>query len=397
LKYQSGSVRGWSSLEIISDEGEIVFQVVTKANNATIFRQYCYSQFPGVEINEGPDITDKFHYTDQKTGTTQIYVGRYTLDKDADHLPIKTYVDYGLDKEMVKEEYKVDPLVVLLESMAQAGKGEMYWFQLIIRPTIYKKGDDPSPHPYHWIEETKNKMNEILGYKEGKEIEVDDGHGGKKKEKAPATMGRGLLSLTPTEKHQVEIMQRNIEKPGFDCVCRMFAWIDKKVHPKGLTVPKNIMTVVNATKPFSKPGYNSLNFDTITTDTDTPFLDPSGKMTEGKRGWFWRGAKLRAAFHQEAFNVEFSWKFIPMYFQRWWSGTELSWANGLIGEAKEYWYEDLGTFPHKSQNGKPNEASGFILNMEELATLWHFPGKAFGNIESKVAAVKADPPSNLPI
>lgn len=395
VRYLNGSIRAWSSLEILSEEGNIKFILVTKRNNVELFKQSCYAQFPGVEITETEDPLNKYNYTNQKNGDTNIYVGRYSTSPKEDHLPIKTYVDYGLEKEMVKDEFKIDPLVVLLESMAQAGKGEMYWVQIIIRPTIYD-GSDKTQH-YNWLQNTKDKINEILGYEE-KEVEIDDGHGGKKKKKV--TTSKGLISLTLTEKHQVEIMQRNLEKPAFDCVMKMFYWVDKKVHPKGIDatkVAKGVMTVVNAVKPFEKPGYSKLAFDTITTDGDTPYLDPDGSWTERKRWDAWKKSKLRAAFYQEAPGVEFSWKFFPMMWKRYRVANNWDAAAGLWSEIKEYWFHP-GEYPHRFVDSDGRDPMlGFVLNLEELVTLWHFPGKAFGNTESKVSAVKADPPSNLPI
>lgn len=396
LRYLSGSLRGWSSLEIVSDAGEIYYLVVTKANNKEIFKQYCYSQFPGVEIaEEKEDPLNKFHYTNLKDGPTGLYAGAYKFSAGKDHLPIRTYVDYGLDKEMVKEEFKIDPLVVLLESMSLAKKGEMYWFQILIRPTIYNPGDSPkftpNDHIYHWTVKTQEEIDKILG-KEEYVVKEKDSHGHEVEVKK-FRYSRGMLGLNQTEKHQVEIMQKNLEKPGFDCRIRMFYWLDKKVYPEGLDggkVPKGVMTIVNALKPFNKPNYNEFKFETMTTDTDTPFLDPTGEWSEGKRFWNWKMAKLRAAYYQEATLVEFEWKYFKVIWQQYRRTGNWKRTGGLRGEIKEYWFEP-GNYHHK------DDELDMVLNTEELVTLWHFPGKVFGNTESKVAAVKADPPSNLPI
>jgi hypothetical protein len=399
LRYISGSLRKWHSLEIISDAGEIYFLLVTNSNYKEIFKQYCYSQYPGVEITEEEeDPLNKFQYTNLKNGPTGLYVGGYKFKPDKDHLPIKTYVDYGLDKEMVKEEFKIDPLVVLLESMAQAKKGEMYWFQILMRPTICNPGDspafDPDHPPYHWQKRTQDEIDKLLGKveeKTGKKVKDSHGHDTDKDE--TMTMYKRTLSMNQTEKHQVEIMQRNLEKPGFDCQIRFFYWMDKKVFPEGLApnkVPKGVMTVVNAMKPFNKPNYNEFGFETMTVDLDTPFLDPTGEWSEGKRGWHWKLAKLRAAYYQEATLVEFSWKYYKMIWQQYWRTGNWKRTGGLRGEISEYW-KAPGEYHHR------NADLDVILNLEELVTLWHFPGKAFGNAESKVSAIKADPPSNLPI
>lgn len=387
-KYLNGSLRSWSSLEIVSDAGEIYFLVVTKSNNKEIFKQYAYSQFPGIEIiEEEEDPLNKFHYTNQVTGDTQLYIGDYKTDAGLDHLPIKTYVDYGLDKEMVKDEFKIDPLVVLLENMSQAKKGEMYWFQILIRPTIYSKNNDFSAHPYDWKKATQDAIDKIMM---GTPIMKDDGHG-KLVDTGVKEYKRSTLSISQTEKHQLEIMQKNLEKPAFDCQIRMFYWVDKKINPNGLDLARGVMTVVNGSKPFNKPNYNSLGFNTITIDVDTPMLDPTGEFTEGKRGWRWKMSKLRAAYYQEAVTVEFAWGMFWGIVKKYWRTGNWAATGGARAEIKEYW-KAPGEYVHRGGH------DDFVLNSEELATLWHFPGKAFaGNAESKVGSVKSDPPSNLPI
>jgi hypothetical protein len=118
-KYYKGGVRMWYSLEIASFEGVIKFYVVAVAKHAEIAKSYIYSQFPGIEIKEVEDYLLPFEYKGHKDPNAEnlIYLGRYKLT-EKDYLPIKTYVDYGLDK--AKEDEKIDPLTPLLESMAAA-------------------------------------------------------------------------------------------------------------------------------------------------------------------------------------------------------------------------------------------------------------------------------------
>ena len=50
-------------------------------------------------------------------------------------------------------------------------------------------------------------------------------------------------------------------------------------------------------------------------------------------------------------------------------------------------------FPHKHYRNKP-----FILTTEELATVFHFPGKVIATPTlSRVPSRKAEPPANLPV
>jgi hypothetical protein len=355
-KYTKGGMRLWSSLEIVSDEGQIKFYIVMVDKHVSILKSYIYSQYPGIEIQEVEDYTNNFRY--KKEGDEQIYVGRYILDKP-DFMPIKTYVDYGLDKDP-KEEFKIDPLLPLLESMAAIGPGEKFWYQILVKATAEKS----------WKEQSEQRIDEILGIKRD---------GGKK----IASQTREGSKLTPTEKHELEIIQKNIEKPGFDTIVRML-YIAKKDK---YSVARGVMPIVNGMKSFNKEGYNKFTFKTITLDSDYPFLDPKGMWTESTRKFWFYIYVLRTGFYMEAEGGEFGWK-DP--FKKLFKGKSFTWA-------KEHVVEEMKgfLFPHP----RPlHHALGFVLNTEELATLYHFPGKNLNAPNaSKVESIKSEPPINLPI
>jgi hypothetical protein len=198
---------------------------------------------------------------------------------------------------------------------------------------------------------------------------------------------RQTVQLLPHEKTELEILERNIEKNGFDCIIRMFYHVQdaEKFH-----LNRGVFTVVNAMKSFGKPGFNEFKFDTITVDGDTPFLDPTGEYTEGKRRWTWFLFKLRTGFYHEGEGLEGDWATFKSIFRKWWVGKNTEWALSAWGELKEY-YGMPGQFKHR------HDGNVYIFNTEELATLWHFPGKAFGNATGRVESVKSEPPTNLPL
>ncbi len=387
LKYVSGSLRMSSSLEIVSQEGDITFWVMTQPKNAEIFKAYAFSQYPGIEITEKPDYSLKYDY--QKKGGN-LYVGRWNMDKD-NILPIKTYVDYGLDRDP-KEEYKIDPLTPLLEAMASAGKGESFFFQILIMPTLDEPlSDSESPQGHGivgWKKRTSNRIDQILGIKRftNAEVEAAEKEGKKVKVGDIKEQSRNAMQVTPSDKLELEMLQRNIEKPAFDCVLRMFYHVKEK---KDFNLNKGVFSVVSAMKSFGKPGYNEFKFETVTIDTDTPFLDPTGARSEGTRSWTWMLFKLRAGLYDFEGMEAGNWDGIKTIWTRWRKGKSWDWAMVQWGEVKEY-FTGVGHLPIRKENF-------VILNMEELVTLWHFPGKAFGNSQSRVQSVKADPPKNLPI
>lgn len=71
-------------------------------------RNALYAQYPGIEVVEVEDYTLDHHY--KPGGNMDLYVGSWSL-KQPDYLPIKTYVDYGMDKDPKKNSklthYKV--------------------------------------------------------------------------------------------------------------------------------------------------------------------------------------------------------------------------------------------------------------------------------------------------
>jgi hypothetical protein len=139
---QSGGLAGWfnrnitgklpvySSLEIASIEGTIHFYVRAERRFRNLIESSFYSQYPGIEIVEADDYTKKIRY-DHLTKDVDLWGSTYGLtskweptneetgkpfpskkDKKknaqmpADFLPIKTYVELGLDKDP-KDEHKV--------------------------------------------------------------------------------------------------------------------------------------------------------------------------------------------------------------------------------------------------------------------------------------------------
>ena len=58
-----------------------------------------YSQYPGVEIYEVDDYTKPFYYDPNKVS---LWAAEFGLT-EADPYPIKTYIDYGLDKDPKEE------------------------------------------------------------------------------------------------------------------------------------------------------------------------------------------------------------------------------------------------------------------------------------------------------
>ncbi len=154
---------------------------------------------------------------------------------------------------------------------------------------------------------------------------------------AIATLGK-QLKMTKLEQEKISAVERSLDKPAFDVGIRTL-YLSKKPAFK----PEHIQGIVGIMRSYNSNNLNGFK-PTNVTDFDNPWEDPSGA---GKI------EKKRAMLHA---------------------------------------YVDRGYFypPHRGKY--------FVLTSEELATIYHFPGRVsttptFKRIESK----KSEPPVNLPV
>lgn len=118
-KFIKGAVRPWWSLEIASFEGRIHFFIWTRASFRKLVESNIYAQYPGTQVIEATDYTRTISTSPKDW---QIW-GCDFIHTAEDPLPIKTYVEYGLDK-VQKEHEQTDPLASMVEFMSSLGKGE---------------------------------------------------------------------------------------------------------------------------------------------------------------------------------------------------------------------------------------------------------------------------------
>ncbi len=314
-----GKVRPWSSLEIVSINGGIHFFIrILKGSRVTV-ESHIYSQYPSCEIHEVPDYVFGVPFLDKKTGW-DIFGSDFVLTKP-DAYPIKTYVDFGLDKDP-KEEFKIDPITATLEFMGSLSQGEQLWFQINIMAAEKRFLKPGTWFTYQdWVGDSKSLLDKLLK---------------RDKLKDSAVLSNETL-LSPGERIVAEAVERQISKLGFDCGLRILYLAEK-----GKFNPANIGGLLSSVKQ-----YNSLNLNgfrpTRLTKYD-PWEDPFGTK---------------------------------------------------IVKLKDEFFE---TYCHRGWFYPPYERVPFVLNTEELATLYHFPGTVaatptFSRAESK----RGEAPINLPV
>jgi hypothetical protein len=193
------------SFELASIGGEVRFyiNVPTKKTKNAVEAQL-YAQYPGIEvIEEDIDYTDEIRWDPDKYEYMAFHMGK----KDDEIMPIKTYIDYGLDK-MPKEEQKFEPMAPMLEQLGKVKPHERVWVQILATPHVKKnfKNGHLSETPT-WDKKAVAKINDTLK-------RVPSGTD-------PETMERAPM-MTMGERDVISAMERNVSKYAYEVGIR---WI----------------------------------------------------------------------------------------------------------------------------------------------------------------------------
>ncbi len=318
-RYWEGKVRPWFSLELVSIDGEVHFYIWTfKSQRATV-ETNIYAQYPGVEVHEIKDYTEEIFFDPAKYDIA----GCRFEASGPDPLPIKTYIDYGLDKDP-DEEYKVDPMAPLIEFLGSIKKGHQAWVQIIVRAHTQEKTPLNDKYPDKWKDEAKELIKKII---EESAVEGPDG------KKVPNS-----VKLTEGQKDRISAIERSVSKYAFDAGIRILYIAPKDIFDRG-----NGGGLMGSFKQFNAPELNGFR--------------PAEGMAFDYKWQDWKGKKLLAR---------------------------------KIEHFRAYCNRGYFHYPFSSKHT--------VLNTEELATIYHFPGSAVMTPSLKrIPSKRADAPSNLPI
>ena len=356
--YWQGAVWFWFSLEIVSIEGQVHFYIRTPTRIRSLIETQMYAQYPQAQVKAVEDYTLAVDEITPQSAWNG-WGCEFELEKPEAY-PIKTYVDFGLDKDP-KEEYKVDPISPVVEFFGSLQKGEQAWMQIIITPSkkeYHTKGTWFGHHD--WVEESRIEIEKMLD--PYTRYHPDTVHLGRssKEIRAPGFMD-----------NNIEAMTTKVEKIGFDTGIRVMYLAKKEIYPPGSRT-NNSRNVRLIFRQYAKPDSNQLNrFNSTQGDAYGGIFSISSKTVMILANRMLNEYRERAFFHLPLRHHIFSKSVIPWPFSSMFSST--------IGPA---------FFHHKT----------FVLSVEELATMWHFPGQilkvpTLERIESK----EASPPTNLPI
>jgi len=341
-KYWQGKVRNWFALEIVSIEGNIHFYIRTPSGFKKLIESQIYAQYPQAEVTEVEDYTAAVPDF-AKGGPIGLFGTNLILTKD-DPYPIKTYIDFGLDRAVgsLDEEQRIDPITPMLEFMGSIGIGEQIWFQIIVRGDTkrftIKNKDGVDEEGKGWTDKAKDIIKAFNAGltekdKEGKTI-------------ATRRATKGELGV-------IEAVERNASKFGFDAGIRtIYLTAADKFDAN------RIAGVTGMVRQYNSSDFNSFRPDGVT-GFDFPWQDMTGNKIVKKKNDMLQAYKARAWFY---------------------GGFDLK-------KPQKYF-----TYPEKS-GAKP-----YILSTEELATMFHLPGRVAETPSfTRIEATKAEPPANLPM
>ncbi len=334
-KWFEGKYQKSFSFEIVSLEGYTQFLIRTPLEFRNLVESAVYSQYPDAEISEVDDYIDKVPQN-YPNDEYDLWGSEFIHVKSWVY-PIKCYNEFEHQIGPSEMQFK-DPMASLMDLCGSLHKGEQLWLQLIIIPT-----------GFDWVKKCDHEINKILERPEKKKEGLSNSiikWLGELSELVYSIWGdietteqksRTMLDLTPAEKRQVENIQIKSSKIAFETKIRAIYVARKEVMDK----TKVVGGLVGFMKQFAALDLNNIKPDVGHTFTKAVYFFTKYRLNTKKRRIF------------------------QAYINR-----------------------------SDSCGRKPG-----IYNIEELATLWHFPIAA--NVKAamiqEASGRKANAPIDLPL
>lgn len=334
-KFWHGKKQKTFSLEVISIEGYIQFLVRTEAEFRDLVEASIYAQYPEAEITEVEDYVSNI--PDSYPNSEYDVMGvEFKLAQDQSY-PIRVYseFEYSLSKDAVFS----DPMAAILENFTRISHGENLWMQLVVEPA----GSS-------WKEAGIEMAKSVLKGGGG-----GHGHGGGGVLGGFSSLLGALIGemrnvitwnfepheheeekseATPGDRKVAELIEDKIAKVGFKSKLRVLYAARKEVYNPSRCVDG----FVGAMNQFHVQNSNA--------------LVPA------------------AATHAHYDRTHAKSNIMKTGFVKAYKGRKMKWGKN----------------------------DGYILNIEELATLWHFPLPFVKTpLLHKAGHKRSEPPSGLPI
>ncbi|MBN2884897.1 hypothetical protein JXE04_03155 [Patescibacteria group bacterium] len=335
-KWFEGKFQVSFSYEIVSLEGYTQFLIRTPIEFRNLIETSVYSQYPDAEISEVDDYVEAVPHNFPDE-EYDIW-GSEFIQANNWAFPIKLYQEFEHSFGESETQFK-DPMASLMDLCSSLREGEQFWFQIVVIPT-----------GFNWVAETDKIVDKILNKTKkssGWTIKLLEWFGdlgemfysiwGDIESKEDKKDGLSMMELTPKQKKQIEAVHMKASKLSFNAKIRVVYAARKDVINRS----KVVNGIVGYMKQFIALDLNNLMPDVKLTMTKTSYFNKDKRLFKKKN----------------------------------------SIMNNYINRD-----DFAGRVPG-------------LFNIEELATLWHFPIEA--NVKApmiqKAPGRKADAPSSLPV
>ncbi len=199
------------SFELVSIGGDVRFyiNVPTKQTRNQVEAQL-YAQYPGIEVSEEEvDYTAEITWDPDKWDMMSFHMNK----KKEQEFPIKTYIDFGMDK-LPKEELKYEPMAGMLEHLSSFKPTDRLWIQILCRPHIeHNFGTGFLRFHATWDKHVYEMIDKLMG---------------RNQEKVGPAEFENQPRLTTGERDKIAAMERNAGKYAYETAIR---WM--YIVPKG--------------------------------------------------------------------------------------------------------------------------------------------------------------------
>ncbi|MDD5145589.1 MAG: hypothetical protein PHF44_01985 [Candidatus Pacebacteria bacterium] len=346
-KWIDGQLQLSMALEIVSIGGAPHFFIRFNYPYRKAVEAALYSQYPNIEIQEVDDYS-KYVPQDIPNKEWDLWAADYRLLKP-DPYPIKTYAQFETESEAL-EEKRIDPIADLLEAMAKMTPDEQLWIQIRAEPLSQP---DENAQYAHFLKEGEEIRDKIARRKKPPEpvsmlkemVNVISGNPSappaEEKEMIPSEM-----KMTPGEREIITAVEQKMSKPAFSVGVR-FIYLGKR----DVFYNPNFRLAFTYFNEFVTANLNNIQ----------PF-----HVTKIKKSWFLPYNLLRPR-------------------------RDYLRCRRLFRNYRERFSPFYPRF--KITKGT------FILNTEELASLYHFPSAIVSPVPTipRIESKRGGPPPELPV
>lgn len=273
-RYWKGQVRAWFSCELVSLGGFVHLYIWTDSAFKNHIETQLYAQIPGIEVYEVPDYALSWKFDPEKN---DLWGCEMKLDK-ADAFPIKTYIDYGLEKDP-KEELEVNPMASVLEFLGSLKPLEQFWVQIVITANTKKRVGGIFGKEVKWRDEVVDEIHKLVQKSRFNPKPKEEGN------------DPNFLTLSKGQQDLVAAMERTMSKLAFNTGIRVVYAAPKEAFNK-IAIPG----FLGAWKQFNSEFGNGFK-PSNTVDFNYPWQDFNKIRANGNKRSILNAYKRRQFFY----------------------------------------------------------------------------------------------------